>query len=102
MDIREILQSMSIDDRAIWSESRTNMRRAFLYAHNETAGIANWEAIDDAFMDLIDIRLAMLFDRAGRLNMADEKILNKPHAIAIEASIESAGSKLLKTGKNGW
>lgn len=100
MDIREILQAMSVDDRAIWSESRTNMRRAFLYAHNSTAGIANWDAQDDAMMDLIDIRLAMLFDRAGRLSMTTD-IIGKEDAKKVEEAIESAGSKLLKTA-DGW
>lgn len=100
MDIREILQAMSVEDRAIWSESRTNMRRAFLYAHNNTAGIANWDAQDDAMMDLIDIRLAMLFDRAGRLSMTTD-IIGKEDAKKVEEAIESAGSKLLKTA-DGW
>jgi hypothetical protein len=67
-DIREILNALDVDDRALWSEHRTIMRRSFLNAHNETVGMGKWSHEDDAFMDLIDIRLALLFDRAGRLN----------------------------------
>ena len=67
-DIREILNALSIDHRALWSEQRTIMRRSYLNAHNETVGMANWMHEDDAFLDLIDIRLALLFDRAGLLN----------------------------------
>jgi hypothetical protein len=67
-DIREILNALDVDDRALWSEHRTIMRRSFLNAHNETVGMGKWSHEDDAFLDLIDIRLALLFDRAGRLN----------------------------------
>lgn len=73
-DIREILNALSVDNRALWSEQRTIMRRAYLNAHNETVGIGNWTHEDDAFMDLIDIRLALLFDRAGMLESTKEII----------------------------
>lgn len=73
-DIREILNALTIDNRALWSEQRTIMRRSYLNAHNETVGMANWIAEDDAFMDLIDIRLALLFDRAGMLETTKEII----------------------------
>ncbi|SRR6266496_3062371 len=75
-DIREILAALDIDDRALWTEMRTIMRRSYLNAHNETVGIGNWSAEDDAFTDLIDIRLALLFDRAGRLQSTKEIIGN--------------------------
>lgn len=85
-DIREILNALSVDNRALWSEQRTIMRRAYLNAHNETVGIGNWTHEDDAFMDLIDIRLALLFDRAGLLNSTKE-IIGDTH-IDIEHDIK--------------
>ena len=75
-DIREIINALSIDDRALWSEHRTIMRRSYLNAHNNTVGVAKWSPEDDAFLDLIDIRLALLFDRAGRLHAVKEIIGN--------------------------
>lgn len=99
MDIREILNALSTDDRAMWSEARTNMRRAFLHAHNETVGIAHWEATDDAFCDLLDIQLALLFDRAGRMNMVKD-IIGKEDANKITTKIEeSAATRLVKGDK---
>lgn len=44
------------------------MRKVYLTAHNKVLGLADYEAQDDAFMDLIDIKLALLFDRGGRVN----------------------------------
>ena len=75
-DIREILNALDIDNRALWSEQRTIMRRSYLNAHNQTVGMGNWSIEDDAFLDLIDIRLALLFDRAGLLHSTKEIIGN--------------------------
>jgi hypothetical protein len=75
-DIREILNALDVDDRALWSEHRTIMRRSYLNAHNETVGMGQWSHEDDAFLDLIDIRLALLFDRAGRLNATHDIVGN--------------------------
>jgi len=108
-DIREILNALSIDNRALWSEQRTIMRRAYLNAHNETVGIGNWTHEDDAFMDLIDIRLALLFDRAGLLDSTKEiigaeqgeKIESELIAKAANLKVEpSEASKQLANG--GW
>lgn len=68
MDIREILKALDEKDRRLWSECRTAMRKVYLTAHNKVLGLADYEAQDDAFMDLIDIKLALLFDRGGRVN----------------------------------
>lgn len=95
MDIRQILAALSIEDRALWSECRTNMRRAFLHAHNETMGIGQWEAQDDAFVDLIDIQLALLFDRAGRLDTVTD-IVGFTDGEKISANIESQATRLMK------
>ncbi len=96
MDIREILAALSPDDRALWSEHRTAMRRSFLTAHNHTVGIANWTDKDDAFADLIDIQLALLFDRAGRFE-ATKDIIGSDKAESIAANIieQSEASKKL-------
>lgn len=96
-DIREILNALSIDDRALWSEQRTIMRRSYLNAHNETVGMANWSHEDDAFLDLIDIRLALLFDRAGLLQSNKEIIGNGDK---IEEDLKASEDKMkIKTYK---
>lgn len=120
-DIREILNALDVDDRALWSEHRTIMRRSFLNAHNETVGIDKWTFEDDAFMDLIDIRLALLFDRAGRLQsttdivgdgaeieadlLSKEDIVKSAHKILTQTNTKvpsdaemSEASKLLQQG----
>jgi hypothetical protein len=88
-DVREILAALTIDDRALWSERRTEMRRAYLNAHNQTVGMGNWEATDDAFMDLIDIRLALLFDRCGKLQATKQLIETEEQEKEIEKIVES-------------
>lgn len=97
-DIREILNALSVDDRAVWSEHRTTMRRAFFTAHNATVGIANWTDKDDAFADLIDIQLALLFDRAGRFETTKDIVGNgnKIAEAVIADSEASKASKMLK------
>jgi hypothetical protein len=95
MDIREILAALSTDDKALWSEQRTAMRRAFLTAHNMTVGIGEWTDKDDAFVDLIDIQLALLFDRAGRL-MATKQIIGMDKADTIVEDINAQISNLHK------
>ena len=94
-DIRTVLQAMSVDDRALWSECRTNMRRAFLTAHNHTVGMQNWDVSDDMFMDLIDINLALLFDRSGRLESTTE-VVSAKDAEKIMEKIEEAGQNVGK------
>jgi hypothetical protein len=90
-DIREILNALDVDDRALWSEQRTIMRRSYLNAHNETVGMSNWMLEDDAFLDLIDIRLALLFDRAGKLHTVKEIIGN---GNKIEDDIKASEDKM--------
>ena len=97
-DIREIMNALSPDDRAMYAEARSNMRRAFLNAHNNTVGIANWEQQDDSLLDLIDIRLALLFDRSGRIN-ATTDIVGIDDGKKLEENLESAAVKALK---NAW
>lgn len=101
-DIREILNALSPDDRALWSEHRTIMRRSFFTAHNATVGIGNWSDKDDAFADLIDIKLALLFDRAGRFESIKDVVGNGDkivNAIMADAD-QSKATKLMKS--EGW
>lgn len=90
-DIREILNALDINNRALWSEQRTIMRRSYLNAHNQTVGMGNWSIEDDAFLDLIDIRLALLFDRAGLLHSTKEIIGNGDK---IEEDLKDSENKM--------
>lgn len=89
MDIREILAAIDEKDRQLWSDCRTNMRKVFISAHNKVVGIANWSHIDDAFLDMMDIQLANLFDRAGRIN--------SPKPIVSDEDAEKIKNDLLKS-----
>lgn len=55
--------------------------------------MAGWSVEDDAFLDLVDIKLAILFDRSGRLS-AIKDIIGKQEAEAIGKSIEAAEDKI--------
>lgn len=91
MDIREILNSLSPEDRLLWSQCRTDMRRNYLNAHNSTMGIHNWDHTDDAFLDMIDIKLAILFDRSGRIN-SPKDIIGDCAATEAELNATKVGS----------
>lgn len=113
-DIREILKALGPEDKTLWQQCRTNMRSVYLNAHNSTVGIAGWRTDDDAFLDLIDIKLVTLFERAGRLESIKD-VIGAEDAKTIEANIEKAdddikskpkivpsdASKLLSWGQNG-
>lgn len=86
MDIREILQSLDEQDRLLWSQCRTDMRRAYLIAHNKALGLPDWNHEDDAFMDMIDIKIATLFDRSGSFD-ASKNIIGKEDAAKIESDL---------------
>ena len=103
-DIREILAALSDEDRAMYTQHRNEMRRSYLLAHNETMGMDKWDSFDDQFLDYIDITLALLYDRSGKL-MATKDILgdDKPK---IEKDIDTIESNLKKintaTKHDGW
>lgn len=99
-DIREVLKALSPEDRTLWDQCRNSMRSVYLNAHNSIIGIAGWKSEDDAFLDLIDIRLALLFDRAGKLNTVEE-IVSKEDAKKIETSIEKAEDDMKAKQQNG-
>lgn len=86
-DVRDVVARLSDEDKAVFCEHRTCMRKCYLAAVNATIGVAKFEQQDDSFLDLIDIRLALLFDRAGWLPTALEEVTGKAEADAIEQEI---------------
>lgn len=104
MDIREVLNALSPEDRAMYTKHRNDMRRNYMIAHNQTIGMDNWNNFDDQFLDYIDITLALLYDRAGRLVATKEIIGNDKEK--IEQSIDKIESNLKKistaANHNGW
>jgi len=107
-DIRDILKGLSPDDRALYTEVRTVMRRAYLSAHAKILPIEQYEQTDDAFLDLIDIKLALLFDRAGVFNHSDGNLATET-AKEIEQTLhdgaDSLATRLMKQPlqqQQGW
>lgn len=92
-DIREVLKGLDPDHRAIYTEVRTAMRRAYLYAHSKILPIEQYEEADDYFLDLIDIKIAQLFDRAGTFNHVEGKLATE-EAKEIETKIENDATKI--------
>jgi hypothetical protein len=75
-------------------------------AHNSVLGIAAWDANDDAFIDLIDIKLALLFDKSGRF-AATKDIVGKDgekiEADILDQSDKSKATKMMQAnGNGGW
>lgn len=106
-DIRDVLKGLDTDSRAIYTEVRTQMRRAYLYAHSKTLPIEQYNQEDDNFLDMIDIKIAMLFDRAGVFNHVEGN-LNTNAAKEVEQTLHNAAdsmaTKLMKQGiaNAGW
>jgi hypothetical protein len=110
-DIRIVLAALDEEDKRLWSQHRTEMRRSYMAAHSAVIGVAAWDANDDAFIDLVDIKLALLFDRSGRFaatkeivsredaNKIEETIFEKSDGLKIAQAEMSDASKQLK---NGW
>lgn len=92
-DIREVLAALDDEDKRLWSLHRTEMRRSYMAAHNSVIGVVAWDAHDDAFIDLIDIKLALLFDKSGRFNTVKE-IAGKSDAEVIEGLLHKANDNL--------
>lgn len=72
-DISEILNTLDDEDKRLYTQHRTEMRRSYMTAHNSVLGIHTWDSKDDMFLDLIDLKLALLFDKSGR-SIADKPI----------------------------
>lgn len=93
-DVRDVIARLASDDKAAFTEHRTCMRRCYLAAINHTIGIDKFEEQDDSFLDLIDIRLALLFDRAGHLPASLEKVTGEEEARHITQDILKAEDAL--------
>lgn len=99
-DIREILNALDPADRILWSQHRTEMRRSYMTAHSTIHGIVNWSDKDDAFIDLIDIQLALLFDRSGRF-AATKDVIGNGDKIVEQIENDAKGLKLVDKAA-GW
>ncbi len=109
MDIRELLKSLSLDDRIAFYRIRNDMRKVYLNAHTNVLGMEHWEEEDDQYLDLLEIKLAVLFDRAGLLDTGGKEVIGKEDAVAIEQNIHKQGDdisdgtrKLQMMPKGGW
>lgn len=100
-DIREVLNALDEQDRVLWRQHRTEMRRSYMNAHNTVNGVINWSDKDDAFIDLIDIQLALLFDRAGRFAAPKDIIGADGDKFIKTIEDEAKGLKLVDKA-SGW
>lgn len=91
-DIRALLAHLTPEDRQLWAQHRTEMRRSYMTAHNTVLGLAAWTDFDDAFLDLIDTKLTLLFDAAGKIKATE--LVQHDDANRIEADIHEAISGL--------
>lgn len=102
-DIREILAALDIDDKARFLEARNTMRRAFMGAHAASAlTIDKWTQEDDAFLDLIDVKLALLFDRSGHMDSKGKDIIHKEDGAKIEQDITAASLATKMVTGGAW
>ena len=92
MDVREILNNLSETDQTLYAQHRVEMRRSYLTAHNTVLGIVGWNAGDDMFMDYVDITLAMLFDRAGKIE-SRKPVVHVADLEKIEKTIDEIAPK---------
>ena len=86
MDITSLYKSLSPEDRAIYQQFRTDLRKVYLNAHSAIVGIDKWTTDDDYFIDLIDIKIAVLFDRMGRIEGV-KPVIDKDKEKNIERDI---------------
>lgn len=100
-DIREVLAALDEQDKTLWRQHRTEMRRSYMNAHNTVNGVINWTEHDDAFIDLIDIQLALLFDRAGRFEATKDIIGTDGSKIIAQIESDAKGLKLVDKAA-GW
>ena len=91
-DIRDILKALNEQDRRLYSQVRTVMRRTYISAVTEVVGMSQYNEVDDAFLDLVDIKIASLFDRSGRFESITGP--DEERAAEIEAEINQKASEL--------
>lgn len=101
-DIRETLNALDKEDAEFYRHVRTEMRRAYIGAFAQLLHASNWSSEDDAFLDLIDIKCAVLFDRAGRFNALAEGAKEPDHEAAetIEEQINNTVVDMYKPKPN--
>ncbi len=81
------------------------MRRAYLYAHSRALPIDQYDESDDSFLDMIDIKIAMLFDRAGVFNHVEGKLDTKLAAevgTTLHAASDSLATRMMKQNGPAW
>ena len=93
MDIRQLYNSLSPEDKVVYQKIRTDMRKVYLNAHTNIVGMDNWSEHDDALLDLIDIKIATLFDRSGKIEGV-KPVVDKTDSAVIEKGIEAQGDKI--------
>ncbi len=110
MDIRDILNNLDDNDKQLWQNCRTDMHRTYLNMLHQAMGIVSIDETDLAFMDLCDIKLALVFERAGRFRDAvaadSEKADEIENAIAEKAKsleqLRKPGPLALVDQVSGW
>ena len=95
MDITALYKSLSPDDRAIYQRIRTELRKVYLTAHTEVVGMIHWTTEDDYFLDLLDIKVAVLFDRAGAIE-ATKPIVDKEEEKAAESTVTTRDGSIMQ------
>ena len=99
-DIREVLKGLDAEDRAVYAETRNVMSRAYLAVHSRVLPIDKFNIEDDQFLDLIDIQVALLFERSGRFDHSQGSIDTDKAKEATDA-VESEVTRMLRNGSNG-
>lgn len=87
-DIRAILETMDDDAKLDYKTWRAQIRKVYVTAHTHLLGAKAWDSTDDDFLDLIDARLAVLFDRGGAI------VTNEPLDIAKQ--VDELGKQVLE------
>ena len=93
MDIRALYNSLSPENKSVYQQIRTDMRKVYLNAHTNIVGMDRWLMEDDAFLDLLDIKLASLFDRMGLIE-GIKPVIDKEEEKVLEKAIESKGEAI--------
>ena len=93
MDITALYKGLSADDRVIYQRVRTELRKVYLNAHTEIVGMIHWTTEDDYFLDLLDIKIAVLFDRAGLIE-ASNPVVDKEEEKVAETKIVTKNNSI--------
>lgn len=117
-DIRDNLAALKIEDEKKFLAIRTLMRKTYLHAIAHTVGIAGYRPEDDTFMDAIDIKVEMLFKRAGietptsenkdaEINSAFDPFTlitrpQRPTSLVVDEKKMEADMKQPGNGMAGW